>query len=80
MSVPSLRPASQTFSFARGERWIERYRGHGLAITIVYAPGNNTCPKKEPETCEYFDVVATIQVQRGSWPPATFRGTGVCGC
>ncbi len=80
MSVPSLRPASQTFSFARGHRWIERYQGHGLAITIEYMPGNSTCPKKGPETCEYFDVAATVHIQQGSSPPRTFRGTGVCGC
>ena len=80
ISIPSIRGASQTFSFSRGNRWTEKYHGHGRSVTIHFTPGKDTCIKAAPERCEYFDVSATVRIEHGSSRTQEITGTGICGC
>lgn len=78
--LKSDRRASQSFSFSRGDSWTERYVKRGMSVAISYRPGGNTCAKPAPDTCEYFDVRATVVIERDERPPLRYEGVGACGC
>jgi len=80
MSLPSARPQSQSFSYARGKGWHETYHGNQMVVRVSYRPGRNSCPKEKTEGCEYFDVAATIHVTPPAGATRTYAGTGACGC
>lgn len=80
MSLPSARPQSQSFSYARGKSWHETYRGNHMVVRVSYRPGLNSCRKEKTEGCEYFDVAATIHITPPTGPTRTYAGTGACGC
>jgi hypothetical protein len=80
IELRSRRPVTQSFSFSQGDSWSESYEGQGTAVEVWYRPGPGTCPKQPPETCEYFDVRATVTVTQGKGRPARYEGVGVCGC
>ena len=78
--LESSRPASQSFSFSRGDSWSEKYVGQGVSVAVSYRPGSNTCRKPPPETCEYFDVRAVVTLERNGHAPLRYEGVGACGC
>ncbi len=80
IKLKSTRAQSQSFTFAQGDSWKEAYVGNGISVEISYRPGKNTCPKVAPETCEYFDVLATVTIRRSKAQFARYEGIGACGC
>lgn len=80
IELKSKRPKSHSFSFSQGDSWGESYVGNGTTVEVSYRPAPSTCPKQPPETCEYFDVRATVTVTQGKGQPARYEGVGVCGC
>ena len=80
IELKSTRPASQSFSFSRGDSWTERYVTAGMSVSVSYRPERNSCRKPPPETCEYFDVQATVTVERDKQPRFRYEGVGSCGC
>jgi hypothetical protein len=80
IALKSRRPASQSFSFSRGDRWKEAYAGSGISVDIAYRPGASTCLAGPPEECEYFDVRASVTIARGRTKPVRYEGVGACGC
>lgn len=76
----SRRPKSHSFSFSPGDSWKESYVGNSTGVEVSYRPAASTCPKKPPETCEYFDVRATVTITRENGQPARYEGVGICGC
>lgn len=80
IELRSRRPKSDSFTFSPGDSWKESYVRDGTAVEVSYRPAASTCPKKPPETCEYFDVRATVSIVRGNGRPAKYEGVGICGC
>lgn len=80
IELQSARAGSQSFSFAHGDSWKEAYVGNGISVGIAYRPGNNTCQKEAPETCEYFDVQATVTIKSSKAQSARYEAVGACGC
>ena len=61
-------------------RWADEYEFKELAVRITYAPGDSSCTKPKPETCEYTDHSATVVIQRRGHSERTFKASAVCGC
>lgn len=80
IELKSDRRASRSFGFSRGDSWTETYVASGMSVAVSYRPGSNTCRKPPPDTCEYFDVQATVLIERDQYPPLRLEGVGTCGC
>lgn len=72
---------SSGFSFSGGDSWSESYTANGgVSVNIDYRPGIKSCPKsKGIDGCEYFDVEATVRVERVG-NEERYAAKGVCGC
>jgi hypothetical protein len=82
VSLRSRRPITNSFSYAKGDRWTEEYEGEGLKVVIRYRPGKSTCPAVKPgqDDCEYFDVAADVVITRAEHERRTYKAIGSCGC
>lgn len=81
LSLPSLGPVDKsTFYQAEGDHWQERYAGSGLTVHVNYSPGQSSCPPEKEDGCEYFDVVADVEITVEGESPQAYEATGACGC
>lgn len=61
-------------------RFADIYANAEFMIRIDYNPAASTCPKDNPDGCEYTDVHASILLQRSDGRTLQLEGRGTCGC
>ena len=80
IELPHTRHQGKSVKGDAPGRWADEYGSKEVAVRITYAPGESTCTKPKPETCEYTDYNATVVLQGRGHRERTFKASVVCGC